>query len=92
MVCHLYLSLVSLMFSPQHLHLVPVSLLLRPRILSPAIIAVADNFSSYAIQCGLKIKSKPKHRGLVEFADGSSEETLGHVNTSWTFESGKRIN
>ena len=43
------------------------------------------------MRCGLDIRTGPKHRGLVQFADESYEETIGQVFTTWTFESGKRI-
>ena len=45
----------------------------------------------YAIDHGLEIKTGPEHRGYLQFADGSFDETVGQVETSWTFASGERI-
>lgn len=45
----------------------------------------------YAIDHGLELKSGPKHRGYLQFADGSFDETVGQVETYWTFVSGERI-
>ena len=45
----------------------------------------------YAMDKGFDIKSGPKHRNYLQFADRSFEETVGQVFTSWTFESGERI-
>ena len=33
----------------------------------------------------------PENRRILEFADGSQQETVGQVKTSWTFDSGQRI-
>ena len=33
----------------------------------------------------------PENRRVLEFADGSQQETVGQVETSWTFDSGQSI-
>ena len=45
----------------------------------------------YAIDNGLEIKTEPENRGYLQFADGSFDETVGQVDTYWTFASGQRI-
>ncbi|MCJ1248726.1 hypothetical protein MMC30_005945 [Trapelia coarctata] len=45
----------------------------------------------YAIDNGFRIRRGPQNRGYLQFADGSYEETVGQVSTSWTFESGQTI-
>lgn len=45
----------------------------------------------YAIENGLELKTGSKHRGYLQFADGSFDETVGQVETYWTFASGQRI-
>ena len=34
----------------------------------------------------------PENRSILEFVDGSRQETVGQVETSWTFDSGQCIN
>ena len=45
----------------------------------------------YAVNHGLKVQTEPHNRGYLQFADGSYDETVGQVNTYWTFTSGERI-
>ena len=45
----------------------------------------------YAVEHGLEIKTGPKHCGYLQFADGSYDETVGQVETHWTFATGERI-
>jgi hypothetical protein len=45
----------------------------------------------YALDQGFNIQTGPRHRGYLQFADGSYQETAGQVETYWTFETGKRI-
>ncbi len=40
---------------------------------------------------GFKVLARSEHKGLLQFADGSYQDTVGQVRTSWKFESGKRI-
>ncbi|KAI9740182.1 MAG: hypothetical protein M1834_004760 [Cirrosporium novae-zelandiae] len=47
--------------------------------------------SSYATMNGFKIKSGRRCCNQFQFADGSIQETVGQVYTSWTFSDGKRI-
>ncbi|KAL8650992.1 MAG: hypothetical protein Q9210_003498 [Variospora velana] len=53
---------------------------------------VADRvISSFALAHGLRVRKGPAHRNTVQFADGTYQETVGQVETYWTFESGQRI-
>ena len=45
----------------------------------------------YAIDKGLEVKTEPQNRGYLQFADGSFDETMGQVETHWTFATGERI-
>ena len=45
----------------------------------------------YAIDHGFSIGRRPRHRIFLQFADGSSEITVGRVRTHWRFANGKRI-
>ena len=45
----------------------------------------------YAEEHGFIIKRGPKNRKVLEFADGSRQQAVGQVETSWTFDSGQRI-
>ena len=47
--------------------------------------------SSYADAKGLHIQEGPDYCNILQFADGTSQKTIGQVDTYWTFESGKRI-
>ena len=45
----------------------------------------------YALERGFSIKNDEQYREYLQFADGSIQQTMGRVDTHWTFESGKRI-
>lgn len=45
----------------------------------------------YVIDHDLHLKKRSEHRDWLRFADGSFEETVGQVDTYWTFATGKRI-
>jgi hypothetical protein len=45
----------------------------------------------FVIDHDLYLKEGPEHRNWLQFADGSFEETVGQVDTYWTFATGKRI-
>jgi hypothetical protein len=45
----------------------------------------------YARSQGFRIETGEESRNYFQFADGSYEETVGQVHTSWTFASGERI-
>lgn len=45
----------------------------------------------FALNHGFNIQTGQRHRGYLQFADGSYQETAGRVETYWTFETGKRI-
>ncbi|KAL8916484.1 MAG: hypothetical protein Q9208_008487 [Pyrenodesmia sp. 3 TL-2023] len=46
---------------------------------------------SFALAHGLCIRKGTPHRNILQFADGTYQETIGQVETYWTFESGERI-
>ncbi|KAL8816488.1 MAG: hypothetical protein Q9191_008322, partial [Dirinaria sp. TL-2023a] len=46
---------------------------------------------TFALQHGLKVRQESRHRGCLQFADGTIQETVGKVHTYWTFDSGDRI-
>ena len=45
----------------------------------------------YALNNGFDIKSDDQYREYLQFADGSTQETVGRVDTHWTFDSGETI-
>ncbi|KAL9069729.1 MAG: hypothetical protein Q9161_005314 [Pseudevernia consocians] len=45
----------------------------------------------YAETRGFKISARQEDRGFLQFADGTFQETVGQVNTTWTFASGLKI-
>ncbi|CAF9920878.1 hypothetical protein IMSHALPRED_005028 [Imshaugia aleurites] len=45
----------------------------------------------YAEAHSLQIHKRRENRGLLQFADGTFQETVGQVNTTWTFASGLTI-
>ena len=45
----------------------------------------------YAENQNFNIMRSPENRRVLEFANGSRQETVGQVETSWTFDSGQRI-
>ena len=47
--------------------------------------------TEYALRHGLQIQRNEEYREYLQFADGTVQETVGRVNTYWTFENGKRI-
>ncbi|KAL8749176.1 MAG: hypothetical protein Q9184_006910 [Pyrenodesmia sp. 2 TL-2023] len=47
--------------------------------------------SSFALAHGLRIRKGTAHRNILQFADGTYQETVGQVETYWTFETGERI-
>lgn len=47
--------------------------------------------SSFAVRHGLYIHGERRHRNLLQFADGTYQQTVGQVKTHWTFESGERV-
>lgn len=47
--------------------------------------------SRYAQTQGFDIKTQPENCGYLQFADGSIQETVGQVTTTWTFENGECI-
>ena len=46
---------------------------------------------AYALAHGLRVDQDPKCRGYVQFANGAIQQTLGRVESSWTFENGETI-
>ena len=46
---------------------------------------------SYAKALDLDINARPEDRGFLQFADGTFQETVGQVNTTWTFADGLKI-
>ncbi|KAL8748863.1 MAG: hypothetical protein Q9184_007046 [Pyrenodesmia sp. 2 TL-2023] len=46
---------------------------------------------SFALAHGLHIRNGPAHRKTLQLADGTYQETVGQVETYWTFQSGERI-
>lgn len=46
---------------------------------------------SFALQHDLEISRGPQNRGYLQFADGTSQETVGRVHTYWTFKTGEKI-
>lgn len=44
----------------------------------------------FVIDHDLCLKEGPEHRNWLQFADGSCEETVGQVDTYWTFTTGER--
>jgi len=44
----------------------------------------------YAKSHGFYINARPGTQNVLQFADGSYQETVGQVTTHWTFASGKR--
>ncbi|KAL8971133.1 MAG: hypothetical protein Q9197_003436 [Variospora fuerteventurae] len=46
---------------------------------------------SFALAHGFYIRKGPAHRNILQFADGTYQETVGQVQTYWTFESGERV-
>ena len=49
------------------------------------------DISSYAKAHNLRIHKGRNRCNLLQFADGSYQETIGQVETNWTFNSGKRV-
>ena len=47
--------------------------------------------SSFAVRHGLYIHGGRRYRSLLQFADGTYQQTVGQVKTHWTFESGERV-
>ena len=45
----------------------------------------------YAIDNEPELCTGPKHRGYLQFADGSFDETVSQAKTHWSFASGERI-
>lgn len=45
----------------------------------------------YAKALDLDINARPEDRGFLQFADGTFQETVGQVNTTWTFADGLKI-
>ena len=45
----------------------------------------------FALARGLNINYNPKCRGYLQFADGTTQQTIGQVKSSWTFENGETI-
>lgn len=45
----------------------------------------------FVIDDFLYLAKGPEHRKWLQFADGSCEQTVGQVNTYWTFATGERI-
>ena len=39
----------------------------------------------------LKVNAEPENRGFLQFADGTFQETVGQVDTTWTFASGLEV-
>ncbi|KAL8652114.1 MAG: hypothetical protein Q9226_004398 [Calogaya cf. arnoldii] len=46
---------------------------------------------NFAARHGLSIRQGQRHRNLLQFADGTYQETIGQVQTHWTFQSGERV-
>ncbi|KAL8668307.1 MAG: hypothetical protein Q9168_007065 [Polycauliona sp. 1 TL-2023] len=46
---------------------------------------------NFAIEHGFCIRKGPNHRNLLQFADGTTQWTVGQAETHWTFESGESI-
>ena len=62
------------------------------------VLAVADTGAErnvmdmdFALKTGLNIRKSKEYREYLQFADGTYEETVGRVETHWTFASGKRV-
>ena len=45
----------------------------------------------FAMKNGFELKTGQEHRGYLQFADGSYDQTVGQVETYWTFGSGEKI-
>lgn len=45
----------------------------------------------YAQNHGFEIQTHPENCGYLQFADGSFQQTVGQVTTTWTFENGECI-
>lgn len=50
-----------------------------------------EKFSRYAQSHGFDIQTQPENCGYLQFADGSFQQTVGQVTTTWTFENGECI-
>ena len=46
---------------------------------------------AFALARGFHISQNPECRGYVQFANGTTQQTIGQVESSWTFENGETI-